>query len=80
MPSAKAEPASEEAYANELKYMRGYIMMLERTLMLTLTAPNSSSYNSALALAEEYASALPTYVVESTQAKVAAAFHAQGLD
>ena len=65
MPSAKAEPASEEAYANELKYMRGYIMMLERTLMLTLTAPNSSSYNSALALAEEYAPALPTYVVES---------------
>ena len=65
MPSAKAEPASKGAYANELKYMRGYIMMLGRTLMLTLTAPNSSSYNSALALAEEYAPALPTYVAES---------------
>ena len=47
MPSAKADPASKEGYANELKYMRDYIMMLERTLMLTLTAPNSSSYNSA---------------------------------
>ena len=62
MPSAKADPASKEDYANELKYMRDYIMMFERTLMLTLTAPNSSSYNSALALAEEYAPALPTYV------------------
>ena len=69
MPSAKAEPASEEAYANELKYMRDYIMMLERTLMLTLTAPNSSSYNSALALAEEYAPALPTYVAETIKAR-----------
>ena len=54
-------------------------MVLEGTLMLTLTAPNSSSYNSALALAEEHAPALPTYVVESIKAK-AAALHAQGLD
>ena len=78
MPSAKADPASKEAYANELKYMRDYIMMFERTLMLTLTAPNSSSYNSALALAGGGEAELPNYVVESIKAKVAAAFHAQG--
>ena len=49
MPSAKAEPASKGAYANELKYMRDYVMMPGRTLMLTLAAPGSSSYELALA-------------------------------
>ena len=78
MSSAKPEPACKETYANELKYMHDYIMMLERPLILTLTAPNSSSYNSALALAGGGEAELPNYVVESIKAKVAAAFHAQG--
>ena len=68
MPSAKADPASKGAYANELKYMRGYIMMLERTLMLTLAAPGLSSYKLAVALAGGYAPSLPTHVVGGIKA------------
>ena len=79
MPSAKAEPAGEGAYANELKYMRGYIMMFERTLMLTLAAPGSSSYKLAQALAGGYAPPMPAHVVGGIKVRAAATFHAQGL-
>ena len=68
MPPAGAEPASREAYANGLKYMRDYIIMLGRPLMRALAAPSSSSYNSAVALAEEHAPSLPTHVVGGIKA------------
>ena len=68
MPPAEAEPASRGAYAKELKYMRDYIMMLERTLMLTLAAPGLSSYKLAVALAGGYAPSLPTHAVGGIKA------------
>lgn len=48
--------------------MRGYIIMLERTLMLTLAAPGLSSYKLAVALAGGYAPSLPTHVVGGIKA------------
>ena len=56
-----AEPANRGAYANELKYMRDYIIMLGRLLMRALAAPSPSSYNSepAVAPAGGHAPSLP---------------------
>ena len=70
MPSAAAEPSSKGAYAKELKYMRGYIIMLERPLMRALAAPSPSSYNSepAVAPAGGHAPSLPTHVVGGIKA------------
>ena len=79
LPSAKAEPASKETYTKE---QRDYMMMFERTLMLTLTAPRSSSNELALALAGGYAPAMPTWSKShmlSPYSDAAARMHAAAL-